>query len=59
MSVEHHLLALARIDPNERHTAVTEPHMGGFTTIVMPFITTVSWLQSNWQASPGEKVSGI
>jgi len=29
-----------------------------FTVTVTPSISTTSWLQSNWQASPGSKLSG-
>ena len=29
-----------------------------FTVTVAPAISTTSWLQSNWQASPGSKISG-
>jgi hypothetical protein len=29
-----------------------------FTGTVTPFIRTISWLQSNWYASPGAKLSG-
>ncbi len=29
-----------------------------FTVTVTPAISTISWLQSNWYASPGAKLSG-
>jgi hypothetical protein len=29
-----------------------------FTIVVTPLSTTISWLQSNWNASPGAKLSG-
>jgi hypothetical protein len=29
-----------------------------FTVTVVPPISTTSWLQPNWQASPGAKLSG-
>jgi hypothetical protein len=29
-----------------------------FTVTVTPLISTISWLQSNWYASPGAKLSG-
>ena len=48
MGVEHHLLALARVGPHERHAAVAEPDVGDLHGHRIPFITTTSWLQSNW-----------
>jgi hypothetical protein len=52
VGVEHHLLALARIRLWQSRTCAT------FTIVVTPLSRTISWLQSNWNASPGAKLSG-
>jgi hypothetical protein len=48
VGVEHHLLRLARVDPHERHAAVTKPDMGSLYGHRTPLSRTTSWLQSNW-----------
>ena len=58
VGVEDHLLGLARVGPHEEHPAVAEPDMGDLHGHRHPFRTTISWLRSNWWASPGAKVRG-
>jgi hypothetical protein len=48
MGIEDHLLALARISPHKRHPAVAEPDVRHLTVTGIRFISTISWLQSNW-----------
>ena len=55
---KHYLLRLARIGAHEQHAAVAEPDMSHLHKVVTPLNTTISWLQSNWKASPGAKASG-
>ena len=59
VGVEHHLLALAGDNARTNSVRLWQSRTcATFTVTVTPLISTISWLQSNWWASPGAKLSG-
>jgi hypothetical protein len=48
VSVEHHLLGLPRIGRTNSIRLWQSRTWAALTVVVTPFITTISWLQSNW-----------
>ena len=58
VGIHYDLLNFARIGSHKHLAAVRKAEVGNFNVLQYPPISTCSWLQSNWQASPALNRSG-